>query len=42
MNDPLPVVFNVSLKELNCLLGGETSHLGVVLRERDGSDSSIN
>ena len=36
------VVSNVHLKELNCLLLGETSSLGVVLRERDGSDSPNN
>ena len=33
------IVFNVHLQELNRLLVGETSSLGVVLRERDGSDS---
>ena len=33
------VVLNVYLKKLSCLVVGETSHLGVVLRERDGSDS---
>ena len=32
-------VFNVHLDELNCLLVGETSHLGVVVREWDDSDS---
>ena len=31
-----------NLKDLNLLLVGETSHLGVVLRERDGSDSPNN
>ena len=35
----IPGVFNVHLEELNHLLVGETSLLGVVLRERDGSDS---
>ena len=32
---------NVFLKSTkrSCLLVGETSHLGVVLREQDGSDS---
>ena len=33
---------NVHLKELNLLLDGESSHLGVVLRERDGCDSLYN
>ena len=32
-------VLNVHLEELSCLLVGETSHLGVVLGEQDGSDS---
>ena len=32
------VVFNVHLKELNLLLVGVTSCLGVFLRDRDGSD----
>ena len=32
------IVFNVNLEELNSFLVGETSHLGRVLRERDGSD----
>ena len=36
------IVFNVYLKELNRLLVGETSHLGVGLREWDGSDSPNN
>ena len=35
-------LMNVCLKELNRLLVGDTSHLGVVLRERDGSDSPNN
>ena len=35
-------VFNVHLEELNRLLVGETSPLGVVLREQDGSDSHNN
>ena len=34
--------FNVHLKELNRLLVGKTSRFGVVLRERDGSDSFNN
>ena len=34
-------VFNDHLKELNLLLDGESSHLGVVLTERDGSDSTL-
>ena len=38
----LLVVFNAHLKELNCVLVGETSHLGGVLKERDGSDSPDN
>ena len=38
----LVVVFNVHLKKLNLLLVGETSHLGVVLREQDGSDTPNN
>ena len=38
----LVVVFNVHLKELNLLVVGETSHLGAVLRERDGSDTPNN
>ena len=36
------IVFNVHLKELNLLLVGKTSHLGVVLSEQDGSDSPSN
>ena len=32
-------VLYVQLEELSCLLVGETSRLGVVLREHDGSDS---
>ena len=32
-------VLNVHLEELSCLLAGEASRLGVVLREGDGSDS---
>ena len=32
-------VLNVHLEELSCLKVGETSRLGVVLREQDGSDS---
>ena len=32
-------VLNVHLMELSCLLVGETSRLGVVLGEWDGSDS---
>ena len=39
MASELGTVLNVHLKELSCFLVGETSHLGVVLRERDGSDS---
>ena len=35
----LGTVFNIHLEKLNRLLVGETSCLGVVLRERDGSDS---
>ena len=33
------IVFNVHFKEFNHLLVGETSRLGVFLRERDDSDS---
>ena len=36
------VVFNVHLKELNLLLDGESTHLGVVLREPNGFDSPNN
>ena len=32
-------VLNTHLEELSCLLVGKTSRLGVVLRDRDGSDS---
>ena len=35
-------VLNVHLKELSCLLVGENSPLGMVLWERDGSDSPKN
>ena len=35
-------VFNVQLMELNILQLGKTSYLGVVLRERVGSDSPNN
>ena len=35
-------VSNVHIKELNLLLVGKTSHLEVILRERDGSDSPNN
>ena len=38
----ITTVFNVHLEELNCLLVCETSLLGVVLRERDSSDSPNN
>ena len=38
----LKPVFNVHLKELNCLQVGETSCLGVVLMEQGGSDSPYN
>ena len=34
------VVLNIHLMELNCLVVGETSRLGVVLRERMASDST--
>ena len=34
----IEIILNVHLKELNLLLVGETCRLGVVLRERDGSD----
>ena len=37
-----PLVLDVHLKELSCWLVGETSPFGVVLTERDGSDSPNN
>ena len=42
MKRSLGIVLNVHLQELNRLLAGETSRLGVVLREWDGSDSPNN
>ena len=34
----MAIVINIHLKELSCLIVGETSCLGVALREQDGSD----
>ena len=42
MDKPVWFRKKVHLKELNCLLVGKTSGLGVVLREQDDSDSPNN